>query len=316
MALDVSALADFNNEVAGKIVLDTVYKGNTAEYVSIQEGIKHEEPLNLISVAPYFQGGDSVTSFSGSADFTQRNITVTKRTAQDAWNLQSLTSKYLGISALPEGSYEETLNLLNDMSADLVAKAQQDNDDFIWNAVSGSAYSGGLTPAADGLKQIITSTVTPGVVLATGTGATAIVAATAYDQLTAIIANCDANVLDAADLSFFVGTSVFQRIVSGLTAQNLFHFDPTTVTKRGGFYELPFPGYPNIKIIGGYGLRASERVILGPASDIFVGTDLISDTNNFKLWYDINTDTLRYRLRNKLGMQIGHPEYYVSNDLA
>ena len=315
MALDVSALSDFNNEVAGKIVLDTVYKGNTAEYVSIQEGIKHEEPLNLVSVAPYFQGGDSVTSFSGSADFTQRNITVTKRTAQDAWNLQSLTSKYLGVSALPEGSYEETMNLLNDMSADLVAKAQQDNDNFIWNCESGSAYSGGLTPSADGFKVIISGS-TAGVAVPTGTGANVIAAATAYDQLTDIIAAADANVLDAEDLTIFCGTAVFQRIVSGLTTQNLFHFDPTTVAKRGGFYELPFPGYPNIKIIGGYGLRGSERVVLGPASDAFVGTDLVSDTNNFKLWYDINTDTLRYRLRNKLGMQIGHPQYWVSNDQA
>ena len=113
-----------------------------------------------------------------------------------------------------------------------------------------------------------------------------------------------------------MGTSVFQRVISGLTTQNLFHFDPTTVEKRGGFYEVPFPGYPNVKIVGTYGLRASERVVLGKASDAFVGTDLISDTNNFSLWYDINTDTVRYRLRNKLGMQIAHPQYWVSNDLA
>ena len=106
MAFDVSALADFNNEVAGKIVLDTVYKGNTAEYVSIQENIKYQEPLNLLSTTPYAQGGDSVTTFTGSVEFSQRNITVTKRTFLDSMNLQSLTSKYLGISALPEGSYE------------------------------------------------------------------------------------------------------------------------------------------------------------------------------------------------------------------
>ena len=319
MALDVSALNDFNNEVAGKIVLDTVYKGNTAEYVSIQEGIKHQEPLNLVSVAPYFQGGDAVTTFSGSADFTQRNITVTKRTAQDAWNLQTLTSKYLGISALPEGSYEETMNLLNDLTSDLVAKAQQDNDNFIWNAESGSAYSGGLTPSENGLKYIISSN-TSGVVTPTASGSAdfgaAITADNAYDQIVQGIGLADANVIDAEDLTVFCGTKVFQRIVSGLTKQNLFHFDPTTVAKRGGFYEVPFPGFPNVKVIGTYGLRDSERVVIGMASDAFVGTDLVSDTNNFKLWYDINTDTLRYRLRNKLGMQIAHPAYWVSNDLA
>ena len=316
MAINVSALNDFNNEIAGKIVLDTVYKGNTTEYVSVQEGIKYQEPLNLISVDPYFQGGDAVSTASGSADFTQRNITVTKRTAYDSWNLQLLTEKYLGISALPEGSYEDTITLLNDMTGELVAKAQQANDDFLWNAVSGSQYAGStVTPNADGFKRLISGS-TAGVVVATGIGATAITGSTAYAQLTDMLSSCDVNVLDAQDLTFFCGTSVFQRIVSGLTTQNLFHFDPTTVERRGGFYEVPLPGYPNVKIVGVYGLRSSERVILGPASDMFVGTDLVSDTTNFQLWYDINADALKYRLRNKLGVQIGHPEYFVSNDKA
>jgi len=100
MAINVSALNDFNNELAGKMVVDTVYTGNTAEYVSIQEGIKFQEPLNLASITPYFQGGNAVSTASGSADFTQRNITVSKRTAYDSWNLQLLTEKYLGKAVL------------------------------------------------------------------------------------------------------------------------------------------------------------------------------------------------------------------------
>jgi hypothetical protein len=316
MGLNVAALADFNNEVAGKIVLQTIYKGNTAEYVSIQEGIKYQEPLNKIAVTPYFQGGDTVTSPSGSAVFSQRNITVTKRTAYDSWNLQTLTQKYLGISALPEGSYEETFSLLNDLTTELVAKAQQSNDDFIWNASGSGVFPGStVTAEADGFKYLISGS-TSGVNVATGTSATAITGSTAYTQLTGMISSIDANVADAPDLTFFCGISVFQRIINGLTVQNLFHFDVTSVKARGGYYEVPLPGYPNVVIVGGWGLRNSERVVLGPASDMYVGTDLTSDTSNYQLWYDINSDTIKYRLRNKLGTQIGHPEYYVSNDLA
>lgn len=317
MALNVAALADFNNEVAGKIVLDTVYTGNTTEYVSVQEGIKFQEPLNLIAVTPFFQGGDSVSTPSGSATFSQRNITVTKRTAYDSWNLQTLTEKYLGVSALPAGSYEETMTLLNDLTGDLVKKAQQANDVFLWTSVSGSASNDNsdVVPQADGFKTLISGS-TAGVVSATGAASASIAASTAYEQLSQMISQVDANILDADDLTFFMGTKVFQRVISGLTTQNLFHFDPTTVAKRGGFYEVPMPGYPNIKIVGVFGLGASERVILGPSSDMVVGTDLVSDTTNFSLWYDINSDTLKYRLRNKLGVQIGHPEYFVSNDLA
>jgi len=315
MSLNVSALNDFNNETAGKIVLDTVYKGNTTEYVQVQEGIKFQEPLNLISVDPYFQGGNAVTTASGSAEFTQRNITVTKRTAYDSWNLQDLTDKYLGVSALPAGSYEETMTILNDLTTELVQKAQQSNDEFLWNAVSGSQFANStVTPNADGFKTLISGS-TSGVVVATGTGATAITGSTAYDQITSMLGQVDANVLDS-DLTVWCGTRVFQRVINGLTTQNLFHFDPTTVERRGGFYEVPLPGYPNVKIVGNFGLRGSERVIIGPTSDMVVGTDLVSDTTNYQLWFDINSDTLKYRLRNKLGVQIGHPEYFVSNDLA
>jgi len=314
--IDVTALAEFNDQLAGKLVLDTVYTGNTAEYVSIQENIKHSQPLNIVQVAPYFQGGDSVSTASGSADFTQRDITVTKRTAYDSWNLQLLTEKYTGKAYLPEGSYEDSLTILTEMSSDLVKKAQQNNDDFIWNAVSGAAFANStVTPNADGFKTLISGS-TSGVNVATGIGANVITGSTAYDQITTMLESVDVNVLDASDLTVWCGTSVFQRIVNGLTTQNLFHFDPTTVAKRGGFYEVPLPGYPNISIIGTYGLRSSERVIIGPASSMVVGTDLTSDTTNFQMWYDINEDTLKYRLRNKLGTQVTFPQHFVSNDQA
>lgn len=319
MAFDVSALDNFNNEVAGKVVLDSVFKGTTAQYATIQQNVKFQEPINLMSVTAIAQGGDSVTTPTGSVDFSQRNLTTTKRTFYDSLNLQALTSKYLGISALPEGSYEETFSLLNDMTTDLVAKVQKDNDVFVWTAESGSAYNTELTPSVDGLKIIISGS-TSGVVTPSASGSTdfgaAITATNAYAQLAQAIELADEDILDADDLTFFVGSTVFQRIVNGFTTANLFHFDPTTVQKRVGGWEVPMPGFPNVKIVGTAGLGSSERVVLGPSEDIVIGTDLTSDTTNYQLWYDINDDALKYRLRNKLAQNIAHPAYWVSNDLA
>ena len=317
MAINVSALADFNNELAGKIVLDTVFTGTTAEYATIQEGIKFQEPLNLAVVTPHFQGGNAVSTPSGSAVFSQRNITVTKRTAYDLWNLQLLTDKYLGKMALPEGSYEETFAIMEELSGDLVRKARQANDYFIWRSVSGSATSVSDTAVAeaDGLVMLISGS-TSGVNVPTGAGTGSIAASTAYDQLVDMISAENSNVVSADDLTFFCGPQVFTRIVSGLTKQNLFHFDPTSVERRNGIYEVPLPGFPNVKIVGTWGLNGSERVVLGPSSDLVIGTDLQSDVDNFQTWYDINSDAIKYRLRTKLGVQVGHPAYWVSNDQA
>ena len=317
MAINVSALADFNNELAGRIVLDTVFTGTTAEYATIQEGIKFQEPLNLAVVTPQFQGGNAVSTPSGSAVFSQRNITVTKRTAYDLWNLQLLTDKYLGKMALPEGSYEETFAIMEELTGDLVRKARQANDYFIWRSVSGSATSATDTAIAeaDGLVNLISGS-TSGVNTPSGVGANVITGSTAYDQLVDMISAEDSNVINADDLTFFMGPQVFTRVVSGLTKQNLFHFDPTTVERRNGIYEVPLPGFPNVKIVGTWGLNGSERVVLGPSSDMVIGTDLQSDVENFQTWYDINSDAIKYRLRTKLGVQVGHPAYWVSNDQA
>lgn len=317
MGFNISSLDQFNDELAGKIVLDSVAVGTTLEYVTHQEGVKYKAPINLASVTPYFQGGDSVSTPSGSADFSQRDLTTTKRTAYDLWNLQLLTDKYIGKMALPEGSYEESFAIMEQLTSDLVKKARQANDTFIWLAKSGSATSATdlAVAEADGLKAIISGS-TAGVANPTGAGTGSIASATAYDQLVDFIDNLDANVVAADDLTFFCGTGVFTRIVSGLTKQNLFHFDPTSVERRNGIYEVPMPGFPNIRIVGTYGLNGSERVVLGPASDIVIGTDLMSDVENFKTWFSMDDDAIKYRLRTKLAANVAHPEYWVLNDLA
>lgn len=321
MGFSVDALNAFNNELAGPMIGDIVFRGNTSEFVNVVEHVKYKTPLNLYSVDPYFQGGDTVSSPSGSTEFTQRDLVVSKRTAYDNWNLQLLTEKYLGVSALPEGSYEDSLNILSELGNDLVAKAQQENDDFIWNAVSGSTFANSTVVAeADGFKKLISGS-TSGVKVpaASQTGSAqfgaAITSANAYDQITDGIALLDANVLDR-DLIVWCGTSVFIKIVNGLTKQNLFHFDPTSVERRGTYYSVPLPGYPNITIVGTWGLRSSDRVIIGPPSDMFIGTDLSSDTANFRVWFSEDDDALKYRLRNKLGVNVGHANYFASNELA
>jgi hypothetical protein len=157
MALDVSALNDFNNEVAGELVVKSVYGGSTMEYITIQEGVKHQEPINLMEVDLYIQNGTCSTTFSGSAAFTQRNITVCPRTSQDGLCLKDLDKKYLGISALEPGSYNETFALAGAYSDLLVNQFQKANDQFLWQQVSGSASTFGGTCESDGLLRILSS---------------------------------------------------------------------------------------------------------------------------------------------------------------
>ena len=310
MALDVSALNNFNNEVAGELVVKAVYGGSTMEYVTIQEGVKYQEPINLMDVDLYIQNANCSTDFSGSLAFTQRNITVCPRTSQDGICLKDMDKKYLGISALEPGSYNETFALATAYSDLLVNKFQKANDQFLWQQVSGSASTFGGTCESDGLLRLLSS----GSVGSAITDAAQIVGTTtaSLDNLDTMIAALPTDIADRDDLTFFMSIGKFRSFVAAVRSANSYYFDPSSVSNRGGILEMVYP-YQNVKVVGTVGIN-TDRIVLGPAKQIVAGTDLMSDFSQFQLWYDINTDQLRHRISTKLGVQVAFPEYWVSNN--
>jgi hypothetical protein len=310
MALDVSALNNFNNEVAGELVVKAVYGGSTMEYITIQEGVKYQEPINLMDVDLYIQNANCSTDFSGSLAFTQRNITVCPRTSQDGICLKDMDKKYLGISALEPGSYNETFALAGAYSDLLVNKFQKANDQFLWQQVSGSASTFGGTCESDGLLRLLSS----GSVGSAITDSAQIVGTTtaSLDNLDTMIAALPTDIADRDDLTFFMSIGKFRSFVAAVRSANSYYFDPSSVSNRGGILEMVYP-YQNVKVVGTVGIN-TDRIVLGPAKQIVAGTDLMSDFSQFQLWYDINTDQLRHRISTKLGVQVAFPEYWVSNN--
>lgn len=312
MALVTTALADFNNQLAGELVLKMVYGGSTVEYVTVQEGVKFQEPINLFDVSITMNNSTCVSSAAGSATFSQRNIEVCPRTSFDALCLKDLDKKYLGISSLGKGSYNETWALADAYSQLLVNQFQKANDLFLWQQVSGSSSTYGGTCNVSGLNRIITGS-TSGVVAST---VTSVAPANILNTMDAMIASSSADVANREDLTFFMSVSNFRSYITALRSANNFYFDPGAVTNRPNLYEMAYPFSPNVKVVGTTGLQGSNRVVFGPSKQIVVGTDLLSDFSEFQLWYDINTDTLRHRIATKMGVNIAYPEFWVSNDLA
>ena len=302
MALDVSALTAFNNEIAGELLPKIVYGGSTMEYVTIKEGVKHQEPINLMEVDLQVQYGTCVSTPSGSLTYSQRNITVCPRTSFDGICLKDMDKYYLGIADLEPGSYNTTFKTAQVYSDLLVNQFQKSNDSFLW---SGDA---GCTDGGTGLINIISGS-TAGVVTAGG-------AAVTLANMDAMLAALSSDVADREDLTFFMSVQGFRTYVTALRTANNFYFDPASVDNRGGILEMAYPFSPGVKVVGTTGLNGSARVVLGPAKQIVAGTDLMSDFSEFQLWYDINTDQLRHRIATKLGVNIAYPEFWVSNDEA
>jgi hypothetical protein len=307
MALDVTGLSDFNNEVAGELLVKSVYGGSTMEYITVKEGVKHQEPINLMEVDLQIQSGTCVSNASGSLTFTQRDITVCPRTSFDGICLKDMDKKYLGIADLEAGSYNETFALASNYAELLTSNFQKKNDQFLWAGDQAGCDAG------YGLITIISGSTT-GVVVPAGSGSQAITADTALDVMDDMLVNLSTDVADREDITFFMGVDDFRKYVVALRSANNFYFDPASIENRGSILEMAYPFNPGVKVVGTVGLNGTSRVVLGPAKQIVAGTDLMSDFSEFQMWYDINSDQLKHRISTKLGVNIAYPEFWVSND--
>tara|TARA_B110000977_G_scaffold138586_1_gene175976 strand:- start:694 stop:1617 length:924 start_codon:yes stop_codon:yes gene_type:complete len=303
---DVTALDQFNNELAGEFLVKSVIAGSTAEYVTVKEGIKYKEPLNLQEIDLVIQDGQGcVTTPSGSVTYTQRDIQVCQRSSFDGLCLRDLDSKYIGLLG-PAGSYPETYAFVEEYASQLVANFQKKNDEFIWTATTaaGDCVDGLNTLLASGSAAGSPTFVSSSVPTSTNIG----------DQIDAQLEALDVNVQDRDDLTVFVSIANFRKYIVWLRNTNNYYFDMNSVENRGSLMSMKHP-FANVTIVGTVGLAGSNRIVMGPARQIVIGTDLISDLDNFQLWYDINGDQLKHRIVTKLGVQVAYPEFWVTNNL-
>lgn len=302
--LNLSALADFNNEVAGKIVPKMVFEGYTTSILPIQEGIKYQEPLNIFETTVTVQSGSTCSeTAAGSFTATQRNITVEPRISFDGLCLDTLNPKYLGVSSLDRGSYNETFELASVYTDQVVNQMKKLDDAYLWGDRSGSAY--------EGLGHL-TSGNNPGVVVpndATGS----FTSTNALDKLDALIENIPSDVQDRDDFTIWMSTTNFRKYIVALRNANNYYFDMNSADNRTGVLQSVYPFAPGIKVVGTSGITGN-RIALMPDAYAVVGVDAISDIENYQLWYDINSDQLKHRLKSKLGVQVAFPEYIVSNN--
>jgi hypothetical protein len=300
---NVAALDAFNNELAGELLVKSVIAGSTAEYVTVKEGIKYKEPLNLQEIDLVIQDGRGcITTPSGSVTYTQRDLEVCQRSSHDGLCLRDLDSKYIGLLG-PNGSYPETYAFVEEYTSQLVANFQKKNDQFIWTAT---------TAAGDCVNGLNT-------LLASGSGATFVSASAPtsdniIEQIDEQLEALNVDVQDRDDLTVFMSVANFRKYIVGLRKANNFWYDPAAVENRGSLLSMRHP-FANLTIVGTVGLQGTDRIVMGPARHIVIGTDLVSDLDNFQLWYDINGDQLKHRIVTKLGVQVAYPEYWVTNNL-
>ena len=304
MSLNLNALNAWTNEHAMDMIKEAVLKGRTTDLVTVQGGIKHAATINRLATAITGQNGACGWNAQGTTTLDQRTITVCDIKINEAICLNDLENYYTSVMMNP-GSYNTDIPF-----EQLFAENKRDQimaliEDLIWK---GDTETGsGNLDLCDGLIKLFTAGITASN-SAYGTYSIANLGSEIVAKVDAMIADINVNVIDAEDLHLFMGYAEYRTYAKALRDANLFHY--TGAENQGQEFSQVHPG-TNVRVIAVRGLNNTNKFVLTPASNIYVGTDLLNDAEDFKIFYSQDNDEVRFLAKWKLGVQVAYLEHVV-----
>lgn len=320
MGFTVTSLSNYTKDNAEKLIFDSMFSAKfaAAAYAkgNVQAGIKTAERIHLLDTDVYFQD-DSGCGFTttGNTTFTARTITVGAIKHNESVCPKDLKPKYTQI-LLKNGSLSE--NEASDKLAEAWTslKVQKIAEKVEVALVQGDTASG--DPNLNKFDGLLKNASIAGGAIQANTaalmGGAAISSYSTSNIRTAVDAvwrSLPEGVKGKDDVEIMCGTDLFDLYTASLVAANLFHYMPTEAQK----YELVIPG-TGYKLVGYPGFSGSNKIVGARWSNIFLGTDLANEEEEFKTWYSEDDDNVKFKAAFKLGIQVAKPEEVVRFDLV
>ena len=320
MAFVVSSLVDYAKENEALLVTSSVLGSKTASLIKTQGnvlvGVKSSEKIGIMDTDAFFQD-DSDCGFnaSGTTTFTQRSVVVGKIKVQEALCPKQLESKYLQ-KALSAGSMYDSIAFAADYTSKKSARIAAQIEIGIWTGDSASAngnlnkFDGFVKLVAAASASVVHANTTTfyGTALAASAGITSSNVIAVLDSVYKAI---PAQIVDKDDVAIFVGNDVFRTYTIALKNSNLFNY--TFDGQATG--ELTLPG-TTIKVIAVQGLNGTSKIYAGRVSNLFIGTDLLNEEEQFELINDPYAMNIKFMAAFKFGVQFAFPDELVDFILA
>jgi hypothetical protein len=273
--------------------------GGLAEVANLQDGIKGSSHLQFLTTTVVFQADACSRANGDTTTFTQRTITVGAIQVNEDLCTKDLNGFWTqtlarigkeGEEELPAGI--EGVWLEKKMNAMANQLAVSDFQGDLLSGTNNLSYYDGLLVIADADGTVIDGNT--GAV----TVATTISTSNILDILDAMWTAIPDNISEATDLSLWVPTSIYKKYVVALKNANLFHFkgEDGVATLYGTDVKLR-------KTIGLPGAAGSERMILTRDSNITIGSDGATDSDNLDLWYSKDDRVNKMNITFKRGVQ-------------
>jgi hypothetical protein len=308
MAFDVSALSNYTKEEADRLKAATILSPKTAKLIeqggNILANVKSSEKIGLIETDAVFQADSCSFNSSGSTVFTQREVVVGDIKIEEELCLKTLEKKYTQKMLTAGANYDnpEDFNFNQWWIERKIAMAAQAIEKALWQGDTASGdgqlnkFDGlikQITGAADEINANHTDFITAVITTAGG----GITQANVISVLQAMVKATPTAIKEQGDFRVFCGYDVIEMANLALYDANKFHHTANNAE------EFLIPG-TNIKAVAVSGLNKTTGLFGLRLSNIYLGTDLLSDTTEVKVWHSVDNNTMRYRNAFKLGVNV------------
>lgn len=304
MSLNVNGLTAYVDENKMALIKKSVLGGRTLRYINVQPDIKSSATINIINSNLVAQAGGCGFNDDGTTVLTQQTLSVTPLKVNESICLDTLEEYYIQKTMRP-GSYNEDIPFEEIFASEKADKINALIDDLIWK---GDTSLTGQTGLVDGFIKLADVTFSTSVVTGNVGSVTAVTASniiTIVDGMSSVVPN---DILGLDDLHLFVGYDFYRTYALALRNANLFHY--TGTENQGEDFSQMIPG-TNIRIIALRGMNGTNKAFLSSASNLYFGTDLLSDAEEFQIFYSADFDEVRFRAKWKMGVQFAFPNNVV-----
>lgn len=299
MSLDLTGLSAYTDENKMPLIRRAILSGKTLSLISVQPDIKSSAAINILETDAIFQAGACGWDASGTTTLTQRVLAVSKIKQNEGICVDDLEAYYTQ-SMMKAGSYNEEIpfeQMYSELKADQSAKAVEV---LTWQ---GDTAGAGNLAMTDGLIKLIDAegTVVTGTILALD-------AANIIDAVNEMVAAIPSDAIESTDLTLFIEPAKYRVYTQALRDANLYHYS----ADDGANFEIFVPG-TNVKVVAVSGLNGTDRIFLSEASNLYAGTDLLNDQEDFRIFFSEDNDEVRVKQKFKIGFNMAFPERIVSN---
>lgn len=306
-SLNLGGLSKYTDQLSQALVRESVLGGETFKYITVMTDVKYADAINTLSTTlNMVAGGCGLISPTGSVVLAQNVLTVCPIKIEESICEQDLEQYWTG-KFMQAGSYQEELSpkqFAQVYTADKQAKLAASMDDLFWKASSSGTFSTDPNMLlCTGLLSILTETSASASIYSSTYSNVAMTSTNAITIIDALIAKMNSSasqILTENDLTIFMSYADFNSLLVGLRTINFFHND---IGQAGHSWSFIYPG-TTIKIVavrGLNGLRTQNFRLLTNASNLVVGTDLMSDYSKFRIWFEDLYDLVYFRAKFKIG---------------